>query len=105
MVRTLGDKMSQLYLQRFKYRAGTKSEFDQGWAVANAAMERSGNFGDVKSGVRNIKAYGAGWGGYAILEVSDAAAFARYQHYHMLNYAHLVDITFEPIYDLETVST
>ena len=26
--------MTQLYLQRFEYRAATKSEFDQAWAVA-----------------------------------------------------------------------
>ena len=96
--------MSQLYLQRYKYRFGSKPEWDQGWAVAAEAMTKTGNYGNVEKGVRHIKGYGTGWGGYCILEVTDAAAFARYQHFHMLNYAHLVDVTFEPIYDMETVT-
>jgi hypothetical protein len=29
--------------------------------------------------VRHIKTYGTGWGGYALIEVDDPGAFARYQ--------------------------
>ena len=97
--------MSQLYLQRYKYRTGTKSEIDQAWTIANEAMAKTGNYGGIESGVRHIKGYGTGWGGYNLLEVTDPAAFARYQRFHMLNYAHVCDITFEPVYDLEAVST
>ena len=96
--------MNQLYLHCYKYRGGIKSEFDKAWAIANEVMAKTGNFGGVESGVRHVKGYGTGWGGYAILEVTDPAAFARYQQFIMLNYAHVVDITFEPIYDMETVS-
>jgi len=96
--------MSQLYLQRYKYRTGTKSEFDQGWAVANEVMAKTGNYGGVEAGVRTVKNYGTGSGGYVLIELTDPAAFARYQHFLMLNYAHLVDLTFQPIYDMETVS-
>jgi hypothetical protein len=40
-------------------------------------------------------------GGYALLEVDDPAAFARYQAHHIENYAHMVRITFEPVFDLD----
>ena len=91
--------MSQLYLQRYEYRAVAKSELDQAWAVALQTFARTGNFGGVESGVRQVKGYGTGWGGYVLLEVDDPAAFARYQLHHNQNYGHVADITFEPLYD------
>jgi hypothetical protein len=91
--------MSQLYLQRYEYRAVAKSELDQAWAVALQVFARTGNFGGGESGVRHIKGYGTGWGGYVLLEVDDPAAFARYQLHHNQNYGHVADITFEPLYD------
>jgi hypothetical protein len=97
--------MSQLYLHCYKYRGGIKSEYDKAWAVANEVMAKCGNYGEVESGLRQLKNYGTGRGGYCILEVTDPAAFARYQHFIMLNYAHVCEMTFEPIYDMETVST
>ena len=36
-----------------------------------------------------------------MLEVDDAAAFARYQLFHNQNYGHVADITFEPLYDTD----
>jgi hypothetical protein len=33
--------------------------------------------------------------------VEDANAFARYQLHHSLNYGHMVQITFEPIFGLD----
>ena len=35
---------TQLYLQRFEYRAAAKSEFDQAWAVALQTFARTGNW-------------------------------------------------------------
>jgi hypothetical protein len=32
----------------------------------------------LKKGVRHINTYGTSWGGYALIEVDDPAAFARY---------------------------
>ncbi|HLY44811.1 MAG TPA: hypothetical protein VKQ73_04475 [Stellaceae bacterium] len=91
--------MSQLFLQRYQYRAATKSEFDQAWTVAAEAFARTGNFGAVESGVRHLKGYGTGWGGYCLIEVDDPAAFARYQLFHNQNYGHMADVTFEPLFD------
>ena len=51
--------------------------------------------------MRHVKTYGTAWGGYALLEVDDPAAFARYQAHHIENYAHMVRITFEPVFDLD----
>ena len=65
--------MSQLYLQRFEYRAAAKSEFDQAWAIALQTFARTGNYGGAEAGVRHIKSYGTAWGGYVLLEVDDAA--------------------------------
>jgi hypothetical protein len=50
--------MSQLYLQRFEYRAAAKSEFDQAWGTALQTFARTGNWGGAESGVRHIKTYG-----------------------------------------------
>ena len=93
--------MSQLYLQRFEYRAATKSEFDQAWGIALQTFAGTGNYGGAESGVRHIKAYGTAWGGYVLLEVDDADAFARYQLPPAMSYGHMADITFEPIFDLD----
>ena len=49
--------------------------------------------------VRHVKGYGTGWGGYVLLEVDDAAAFARYQLFHNQNYAHVAHIAFESLFD------
>ena len=81
--------MAQLFLQRFEYRAATKSEFDQAWAVALQTFARSGNWGGAEAGVRHVKTYGTAWGGYVLLEVDDAEAFGRYQLHHAMNYGHI----------------
>ena len=36
--------MSQLYLQRFEYRAAAKSEFDQAWTIALQTFAKRGNW-------------------------------------------------------------
>jgi len=51
--------------------------------------------------VRHVKTYGTAWGGYALIEVDDPAAFAGYQMHHVQNYAHMAQITFEPVFDLD----
>jgi hypothetical protein len=93
--------MAQLFLQRFEYRAATKLEFDQAWAVALQTFARTGNWGGTEAGVRHVKTYGAAWGGYVLLEVDDAEAFGRYQLHHAMNYGHMADITFEALFDLD----
>jgi hypothetical protein len=93
--------MSQLYLQRFEYRAAAKSDFDQAWTTALQTFAKTGNWGGAETGIRHIKSYGTAWGGYVLIEVEDANAFARYQLHHSLNYGHMVQITFEPIFDLD----
>ena len=95
--------MGQLYIQRFEYRgAVSKSDFDQAWSAALQTFAKSGNFGGVGNGVRHIKTYGTGWGGYALIEVDDPEAFARYQVHHVQNYSHMAHITFDPVFDLDT---
>jgi hypothetical protein len=93
--------MTQLYLQRFEYRAATKSQFDEAWAIALETFAKTGNFGGAEAGIRHIKSYGTAWGGYVLLEVDDADAFGRYQLHHAMNYGHMADITFEPLFDLD----
>ena len=95
--------MTQLYLQRFEYRAATKSEFDEAWAIAIQTFAKFGNFGGAETGVRHIKSYGTGWGGFVLLEVDDAEAFGRYQLHHAMSYGHMCDISFEPLFDLDAV--
>src|SRR6266566_1479819 len=96
-----GRGMSQLYLQKFEYRAAAKSEFDAAWATALQTFARSGNWGGAESGVRHSKTYGTAWGGYVLIEVDDPEAFGRYQLHHGMNYGHMVDLTFEPLFDLD----
>ena len=40
-------------MQRFKYRAATKSEFDKAWAVALQTFARTGNWGGAEAGIRS----------------------------------------------------
>jgi hypothetical protein len=97
--------MGQLYMQRFEYRGAiSKSEYDAAWAVANDVMGKTGNWGSVKSGVKHLRAFLTGWGGYALIEVEDPKAFAEYQQFHVQNYSHLVTISFDPVVDLEAAS-
>jgi hypothetical protein len=94
--------VSQLYLQRFEYRgASSKAEFDQAWGIALQTFAKCGNWGGVETGVRHVKTYGTAWGGYALIEVDDPEAFALYQTHHIQNYAHMAQITFEPVFDLD----
>jgi len=60
---------------------------------------RGGTFAKPGSGERLER--NAPWGGYVLLEVDDADAFARYQLHHAMSYGHMADITFEPIFDLD----
>lgn len=95
-------EMGQLYLQRFEYRGAIdKSLFDRTWGIANEAMAKTGNWGNVEKGVKHVHAYGTGWGGYALLDVEDPAAFDAYQIYHANNYGQMCHVTFEPLADLD----
>ena len=95
--------MGQLYMQRFEYRGAIdKAAFDAAWDVAGKTLKTSGNWGNVAAGVKHIGAYGTSWGGYTLLEVEDVKAFEAYQMFHVNNYAHMVNITFEPLTDLDT---
>ena len=49
--------MSQLYLQRFEYRAAAKADFEQTWQTALQTFAKAGNWGRVVAGVRHIKTY------------------------------------------------
>jgi hypothetical protein len=96
--------MGQLYLQRFEqWSAVNKDDFDKIWGAALETFAKSGNWGGVEKGVRHIKTYGTSWGGYALIEVDDPEAFARYQTHHYQNYAPMARITFEPLVDLDAV--
>ena len=82
--------MSQLYLQRFEYRGAIdKASFDAAWGIANEAMARNGNWGNVQTGVKHLNGYGTAWGGYALLEVEDPKALEEYQLFH-INNIHLI---------------
>jgi hypothetical protein len=94
--------MTQLYLQRFEYRAAEKTEFDKAWEIALRTFAKTGNFGGAETGVRHLKSYGTAWGGYVLLEVDDPNGFARYQLHHAMNYGHMAAITFEPLFDLDS---
>ena len=94
--------MGQLYLQRFEYRGSFDREtYDATWAIGNEAMARTGNWGNVESGVKHLRAFGTAFGGYALIEVEDPAAFAEYQLFHANNYSQIVTATFEPLVDLD----
>jgi len=54
--------MGQMYLQRFANRDGiSKADLDQAWDGAFKAFARTGNWGDVDSGVTHHQTYGTGW--------------------------------------------
>lgn len=55
-------------------------------------------------GVTHKGTYGTSWGGYVLIEVDDPEAFGRYQAFHLQNYAHVVNITFEPAWRTSPVS-
>ena len=94
--------MGQIYLQRFEYTGPvSKADFDEVWGVALQTFARSGNWGGVEGGVTHLRGYGTGWGGYALIDVEDPAAFARYQAHHNQNYARIATITFEPLFDMD----
>ncbi len=86
-----------LILQRFEYRAGTKESLDAAWEVANDVMEKTGNWGNVKEGVKCLQKYATSWGGIAILEFASQEAMDEYVIFHGLNYGHIADISFTPI--------
>ena len=66
------------------------------------AVARTGNWGDVEKGVTHKGTYGTAWGGYVLIEVNDPEAFGRYQAFHLQNYAHVVTLTFEPLWDMDS---
>ena len=74
--------MGQKYLQRFVYSEGvTKPALDDAWGEAFKAFARSGNWGDVDSGVVHHQTYGTGWGGYALIAMGpnfSSQMFARF---------------------------
>jgi len=58
--------MGQLYMQRFEFRGAiSKPEYDAGWAVANEVMAKTGNWGNVKSGVKHLRGFLTAWGATA----------------------------------------
>ena len=91
--------MGQVYLHTYKYKSILKSEMDNAWGAALQAFAKSGNYGNVESGVRHIQGYGTGWGGYVLIDVDDPKAFDRYQLFCNQNYGHMVHLTFEPLFD------
>ncbi len=94
--------MSQIYMQRFEYRGAVdKALFDATWGVANDTKARTGNYGGIESGIKHLHSYGTGWGGYVLLEVEDPKALEEYQRFHINNYSHIVDITFEPLVNMD----
>ena len=93
--------MGQMYLQRFAYRDGVhKAELDQAWAEAFKTFAKTGNWGGVEKGVTHHQTYGTGWGGLVLIEVEDPDAFGHYQAYHNKTYGHVVQITWEPLFDM-----
>lgn len=97
--------MGQMYLQRFVYRDGiTKEALDAGWGEAFKAFARSGNFGNVEKGVSHHQTYGTSWGGYVLIEVDDPDEFAAYQAFHGMTYGHVVNVTYEPVFDMDRVA-
>ena len=91
--------MGQVYLHSYRYQGVLKSELDHAWGVALEAFPKTGNYGNVESGVRHLKGWGTGWGGYVLIEVDDPKAFDRYQLFCNQNYGHVVQLTFEPLFD------
>lgn len=94
--------MGQLYLQRFEYRGAiSRTEFEQAWGGALRTFAASGNWGGVDKGVKHVRTYGTGWGGYVLIDVDDPEAFARYQAHHNQSYGHVARVGWEPLFDLD----
>jgi len=94
--------MGQMYLQRFANRDGvSKSDLDQAWDEAFKAFAQTGNWGGVGAGVTHHQTYGTGWGGLVLSEVEDPEAFGRYQAFHNQTYGHVVQVTWEPLWDMD----
>jgi hypothetical protein len=102
MGRKRESEMGQMYLQRFAYRDGvSKSELDTTWGEAFKTFAQSGNWGGVDKGVTHHKTYGTGWGGYILVEADDPDAFGRYVAHHNQTYGHVVNVTWEPLFDMD----
>ena len=97
--------MTQLYMQRFEYRPCDKKTFDEAWAIANEAMEKTGNWGNVETGITHRYGFMTSWGGYGLIEVEDPAALNEYITFHTNSYAHMADISFDPVVDLSKVES
>ena len=78
----------------------TRKPFDKCWDIANKAFKETGNWGNVRSGVKTRYALATTWGGYGLIEFEDAEAFNEYQMFHVQNYGHAFDITLNPVGDL-----
>lgn len=63
-----------------------------------------GNWGNVEKGVTHQQTYGTAWGGYVLIEVEDPDEFAAYQAFHSTTYRHTVNVTFEPLFDMDQVA-
>ena len=95
--------MGQVYMCRFAYRDGCpKATIDEAWTEGFKALARNGNWGDIEKGVTHKGTYGTSWGGYVLIEADDPEAFGRYQAFHLQNYGHVVTITFEPLWDMDS---
>lgn len=44
--------MGQVYLHTYRYKGVLKSEVDHAWGAALEAFAKTGNYGNVESGVR-----------------------------------------------------
>lgn len=91
--------MGQVYLHTYKYKGVLKSEIDNAWGAALEAFAKTGNYGNVESGLRHLKGWGTGWGGYVLIEVDDPEAFDKYQLFCNQNYGHVAHTTLEPLFD------
>jgi hypothetical protein len=81
---------------------GTRARaINAAWTEGFKAVARSGNWGDVEKGVTHKQSYGTAWGGYVLFEVDDPEAFGRYQVFHLQAYGHVVNVTFEPVWDMD----
>jgi hypothetical protein len=86
---------------RFEYRGPvSRSEFEEAWGEALRTFAGRATGAESK-GVRHLRTYGTGWGGYALIEVDDAEAFGRYQAHHNQTYGRIAHISWEPLFDLD----
>ena len=92
--------MNQLYVQRFQSKNPDQEAFDKCWEIANEAFSKTGNWGNVASGIKTHLALVTVWGGYGLIEVEDPSAFNEYQMFHVQKYSAYFEITFDPVGDL-----